>query len=192
MSAAGGIPTPLRAATYRTLIGLLAVTGMRVGEAIRLSRADIDWEDGVLLIRETKFGKSTEPLHASTVDALAGYARFRDRQQPRPQTASFFVSTGGTQLIYADVGLTFRKLLRDAKVAGNSPITPRIHGVRHSYAVRTMIGWYRDGEDVAARMPRLSTCLGHSDPRHTYTYLSASPELLALAAARLEDTEAAS
>jgi integrase/recombinase XerD len=193
MSAAGGIPTPLRAATYRTLIGLLAVTGMRVGEAIRLSRADIDWDDGVLVIRETKFGKSRElPLHPSTVDALADYARFRDRQQPTPQTASFFVSTVGTQLIYADVGFTFRKLLRDTKVASDSPITPRIHDVRHSYAVQTVIGWYRDGENVAARMPRLSTYLGHSDPRHTYTYLSASPKLLALAAARLEDTEVAS
>jgi integrase/recombinase XerD len=193
MSAAGKIPTPLRAETYRTLIGLLAVTGMRVGEAIRLTGADIDWDDGVLAIRETKFGKSRElPLQHSTVDALAAYARFRDRQQPRPQTASFFVSTVGTQLIYTDVGFTFRKLLKDTKIASNSPITPRIHDVRHSYAVRTMIGWYRDGENVAARMPRLSTYLGHSDPRHTYTYLSASPELLALAAARLEDTEVAS
>ncbi len=193
MSAAGEIATPLRAATYRTLIGLLATTGMRVGEAIRLSRADIDWDDGVLVIRETKFGKSRElPLHPSTVDALGAYARFRDRQQPRPQTTSFFVSTAGTQLIYADVGFSFRKLVRDAKVASNSPITPRIHDIRHSYAVRTVIGWYRDGENVAARLPRLSTCLGHSDPRHTYTYLSASPELLALAAARLQDTEVAS
>jgi integrase/recombinase XerD len=193
MSATGGIPTPLRAETYRTLIGVLAVTGMRVSEAIRLSRADIDWDDGVLVIRETKFGKSRElPLHPSTVDALAAYARLRDRHQPRPQTARFFVSTVGTQLIYADVGFTFRKLLRDAKVASNAPITPRIHDVRHSYAVRTVIGWYRDGENVAARMPRLSTYLGHSDPRHTYTYLSASPELLALAAARLEDPEVAS
>lgn len=193
MSAASEIPTPLRAATYRTLIGLLAATGMRVGEAIRLSRTDIDWDDGVLTIRETKFGKSRElPLHRSTVDALAAYARVRDRQQPRPRAASFFVSTVGTQLIYTDVGFTFRGLVRAAKVGERSPITPRIHDVRHSYAVRTVIGWYRDGENVAARLPRLSTYLGHSDPRHTYTYLSASPELLTLAAARLEDTEVAS
>lgn len=190
MSAAGAIPTPLRAATYRTLIGLLAATGMRVGEAIRLSRADIDWDDGVLVIRQTKFNKSRElPLHPSTVDALAAYARYRDRQQPRPRAATFFVSTAGTQLIYADVGLTFRKLLKDTKVGAGSPSAPRIHDIRHSWAVRTVIGWYRAGENVAVRLPRLSTYLGHSDPRHTYAYLSASPELLALAAGRLQDQE---
>lgn len=190
MSAAGAISTPLRAATYRTLIGLLAVTGMRVGEAIRLGRRDVDWDDGVLVIRESKFGKTRElPLHPSTIDALAAYRRFRDRQQPRPQAASFFVSTVGTQLIYSDIGFTFRGLVRATKVGAGSPITPRIHDVRHSYAMRTMVGWYRAGEDVAVRLPHLSTYLGHRDPRHTYTYLSASPELLALAAARLEDRE---
>jgi integrase len=191
MSAARAIPTLLRAATYQTLIGLPAVTGMRVGEAIHLTRADIDWSDGVLLIRESKFGKTRElPLHPSTIDALAAYARFRDQQQPQPTTASFFVSIVGTQLIYADVGFTFRGLVRAANVGADSPITPRIHDVRHSYAVHTVVGWYRTGEDVATRLPHLSTYLGHRDPRHTYTYLSASPELLALAAARLEEQEA--
>ena len=190
MTAAGEIPTPLRSATYRTLIGLLAATGMRVGEAIRLSRADIDWDDGVLAIRETKFGKSRElPLHPSTLDALTAYARVRDREQPRPSAASFFVSTAGTQLIYANVGFTFRKLLRATNIGRGSPVVPRIHDVRHSYTVRTVIGWYQAGENVAGMLPRLSTYLGHSNPRHTYTYLSASPELLALAAARLNDTE---
>lgn len=190
MRAANEIPTPLRAATYRTLIGLLAATGMRVGEAIRLTRVDIDWDDGVLKIRETKFGKSRElPLHPSTRDALAGYARVRDREQPRPSAESFFVSTAGTELIYTDVGFTFRKLLRVTDVGRGSPVIPRIHDVRHSYTVRTVIGWYQAGENVAAMLPRLSTYLGHSDPRHTYTYLSASPELLALAAGRLNDTE---
>jgi integrase/recombinase XerD len=190
MGEAGRIPTPLRAATYRTLIGLLVATGMRIGEAIRLSRADIDWDAGVLVIRETKFSKTRElPLHASTIDALAAYARFRDTHQPRSRAASFFISTVGTPLIYSDVGCTFRGLLRAANVGAGSPIAPRIHDVRHSFAVKTMIGWYRAGEDVAARLPQLSTYLGHRDPRHTYTYLSAAPELLALAAARLEHQE---
>jgi integrase len=193
MSAADTIPTPLRAATYHTLIGLLAATGMRVGEAIRLSRADIDWQDGVMVIRETKFGKSRElPLHRSTIDALADYARVRDREQPRSHASSFFVSTAGTQLIYTNVGFTFRKLLRATDVGRGSPVIPRIHDVRHSYAVRTVIDWYRAGENVAAWLPRLSTYLGHSDPRHTYAYLSASPELLELAGARLNDAEWAS
>lgn len=190
MLAADEIPTPLRSATYRTLIGLLAATGMRVGEAIRLSRADIDWDDGLLVICETKFGKSRElPLHPSTLNALADYARVRDHEQPRPIAASFFVSTVGTQLIYANVGFTFRKLLHATDVGRGSPVLPRIHDIRHSYTVRTVIGWHQAGENVAVLLPRLSTYLGHSDPRHTYTYLSASPELLAFAAARLNDTE---
>ena len=142
-------------------------------------------------IRESKFGKTRElPLHPSTIDALAAYARFRDQQQSQPQNASFFVSTVGTQLIYANVGFTFRGLVRAAKVGADSPIAPRIHDIRHSYAVRTVVSWYRAGEDVATRLPHLSTYLGHRDPRHTYTYLSASPELLTLAAARLEQQEA--
>jgi integrase len=144
----------------------------------------------VLVIRESKFGKSRElPLHSSTIDALAACAQFRERQLPRPRAASFFVSTAGTQLIYASVWFTFRGLLRATGVGEHSPLTPRIHDVRHSFAVRTVIDLYRDSEDVAARLPRLSTYLGHREPRHTYTYLSASPELLALAAARLDSKE---
>src|SRR5215207_10119729 len=108
MSETSRIPTALRAATYRTLIGLLAVTGVRVGEAIRLQRSDVDWDDGVLVIRESKFGKSRQlPVHPSTIAALERYVRFRDRQQPRARTASFFISTAGTQLIYSNVGFTF-------------------------------------------------------------------------------------
>jgi integrase len=191
MAQAHTIPTPLRAATYETLIGLLAATGMRVGEAIRLQRSDIDWDDGVLVIRETKFGKSRElPLHPSSIDALADYARRRDQQQPRPRTPSFFVSITGTPLIYSSVWVTFRGLLKAAGVGADSPIAPRIHDLRHSFCVRTVIEWYRDGEDVQARLPRLSTYVGHSEPANTYRYLSASPELLALAAARLEIAEA--
>jgi len=184
MIQARAIPTPLRAATYETLIGLLAATGMRVGEAIRLDRSDIDRTDGVLVIRESKFGKTRElPLHPSSIDALAGYARFRDKQEPRPQTPRFFVSIAGTPLLYSGVWFTFKGLLRAAGVGADSATTPRIHDVRHSFAVCTVIDWYRDGEHVAARLPRLSTYLGHREPGHTYTYLSASPELLALAAA---------
>jgi integrase len=190
MGEASKIPTPLRAATYQTLIGLLAATGMRVGEAIRLERRDMDWEEGVLTIRDSKFGKSRElPLHPSTTDALERYARFRDQQQPRPLAPSFFMSTAGTPLFYSSVWLTFSGLLRAAGVGERSSVTPRIHDMRHAYAVCTLIGWYRDEKNVAARIPRLSTYLGHREPRNTYTYLSASPELLALAAARLQDKE---
>jgi integrase/recombinase XerD len=185
--ALGSIPSPLRAATYETLVGLLASTGMRVGEAIRLDHADIDWSDGVLLIRESKFGKTRlVPVHGSTLDALVAYTGHRDALQPRPQSPSFFVSNKGTRLCYAVVSETFRNLASAAGVGTGSTVTPRLHDLRHSFAVRTLLGWYRAGEDVRARLPWLSTYLGHRDPRSTYWYLSAAPELLALAAGRLE------
>ncbi len=179
------IPTPLRAATVETLIGLLAATGMRVGEAIRLQRPDLLWAEAVIVVRDSKFGKSRlVPLHASTVAALAAYAGQRDRLQPRPESPAFFVSTVGTALLYCDVCHTFRKIV-DATGVG-SPRRPRIHDIRHTFAVRTLVEWYRDGHDVQARLPRLSTVLGHQNPVSTYWYLSAAPELLSLAAARLE------
>jgi integrase len=186
------IPTPLRAATFQTMIGLLAATGMRVGEVIALDRADIDWAEGVLVVRNSKFGKSREiPLHPTTVAALAGYARFRERQLPRPESPAFFVSMKGTRVIYTDFGTGFRKLAALAGVGAGSPVSPRIHDLRHSFAVHTLIGWYRADEDVGALLPRLSTYLGHLTPGYTYWYLSAAPELLQLAAARLEKAKGA-
>jgi integrase len=178
---------PMPAATHETLIGLLAATGLRVGEAIRLDRADIDWASAVLTIRESKFGKTRMvPVHGSTLNALRRYARTRDRLCPQTATASFFVSTAGTRLIYACVGQAFRRLRDRAGIGAGADHPPRIHDLRHAFAVRTLAGWYRAGEDVEARLPALSAYLGHRDPRSTYWYLSAAPELLALAAARLE------
>jgi integrase/recombinase XerD len=117
-----------RAATVQTLIGLLAATGMRVGEAIALARADIDWADGVLVVRDAKFGKSRQvPLHASTIDALAAYAVVRDRHQARPETATFFVSNVGRRLIYADLQDTFRSLVTAAGVGAGAQLRPRLH-----------------------------------------------------------------
>lgn len=181
------IPTPLRAATFQTMIGLLAATGMRVGETIALDRSDIDWTDGVLVVRNSKFNKSREvPLHPTTVDALASYAETRDRWVPKPKSPTFFVSAKGTPVIYTDFGTKFRECVAASGVGAHSPVIPRIHDFRHTFAVRTLIRWYRTGEDVGALLPRLSTYLGHVTPGYTYWYLSAAPELLALAAARLE------
>jgi integrase len=181
------IRTPLRAATYQALIGLLAATGMRIGEALRLQDSDVDRDGRVITIRESKFGKSRElPLSSSTVDALAAYARQRNRSQPRPRARTFFVSTVGTAVIYSDFGATFRDLVRSSGIGQGFPARPRIHDLRHSFAVHTLIDWYRAGEDVNALLPRLSTYLGHRDPICTYWYLSAAPELLALAAGRLD------
>jgi integrase/recombinase XerD len=187
MAAARRLRPPLRAATFETLIGLLACTGLRIGEAIRLDREDFDSTHGVLTVRDSKFGKSREVLlHESTVRALDDYGELRDRLRPTAKERSFFITTRGTRLCHPTIYVPFRALLEQTGVKHPSPPRRvRIHDLRHS-AVKTLLGWYRDGGDVAARMPLLSTYLGHVDPAATYWYLSAAPELLALAAERLE------
>jgi integrase/recombinase XerD len=185
------IPQPLRAATMETLIGLLASTGLRVGEALRLDRADVDWSHGVLHIRCSKFRKSRlVPLSPSTIDALERYARRRDRLHPNPVSESFFISLRGTRVIHECIWKTFRMLCDNTGVGANSSMRPRIHDLRHRFAVRVLLGWYRDGVDVQPRLSWLATYLGHRDPVSSYWYLSAAPELLAHAARLLDDTEA--
>ena len=192
MSAARQLHSPLRAATFESLIGLLAVTGLRIGEALRLDGNDVDLVAGVLQIRQSKFGKSRQvPLHPSTVEALAAYRRRRDQLCRHRRDAAFFVSTAGTRLLYCNAHLAWLDLVRRAGLQPRSPrCRPRPHDLRHSFAVRTLLGWYRDGADVAAQMPLLSTYLGHVHPANTYWYLSAAPELLTLVAARLDAAEA--
>jgi integrase/recombinase XerD len=186
MTAARSLTPALRAATYETLIALLMVTGARVGELIRLDRDDVDWDDSVLVIWDSKFAKSRElALHPSTVDALRRYAALRDRSGRSSTTASFFVSAAGTRLVYRTVQQTFSTLLRRAGLTPRSDrCRPRIHDARHSFAVRTVLGWYRDGVDVQARLPWLSTYLGHRKPACTYWYFSAVPELVFLSSPR--------
>ncbi len=147
------IPQPLRSATYQTLIGLLASTGLRVGEALRLDREDLDRAEGVLRIRESKFGKSRlVPLHARTVDALERYDHTRQELLPDPSTKALFVSLRGTRVIYETVWPVHRKLCELAGVGACSNVTPRIHDHRHSMAVKTLLGWYQDGLDVPSRI----------------------------------------
>ena len=173
--ARSSIASPLRAATYDTLIGLLAASGLRIGEATKLDRSDLDWADGVLLIRESKFGKSRlVPLHASSMAALAVYAELRDELQPRPKEPSFFVSLTRKRLSYAVVSETFRQLIDNAGVGAGAPSAPRLHDLRHTFAVRTLLAWYRSGENVQAKIPSLSTYLGHREPASTYWYYSDS------------------
>lgn len=188
MSAARAtIPTPLRATTVETLVGLLATTGMRIGEATGFERGDLDTVEGVITVRHSKFDRSRLiPLQSSTVDALGCYAQMRDRFLPKPRSTTFFVSTAGTRLFDADFGKAFRKLLQVTGVGAGAPRRPRVHDMRHSFAVRALVNWYRVGEDVGALLPRLATYLGHRDVCSTFWYLSAAPELLALAAWRLE------
>ncbi len=186
MAAASTIRWGLPAATHATLIGLLAVTGMRVGEALKLDDTDIDPVDGVLVVRESKFAKTRlVPVAPSTLDALAAYTAIRDRLVER-HVPAVFVSVRGNRAIYACVQQTFRRLCEITGVGATAARKPTVHGLRHSFAVNTLIGWHRDGENVDARLPALSTYLGHRDPRSTYWYLSAAPELLALAARRIE------
>jgi integrase len=174
------------------LIGLLAVTGMRVGEALRLDRRDVDWNDAVILVRDTKFRKGRNvPVSPSTIAALHAYARRRDRHQPTPATTRLFVSLAGTPIFYTNFCAAFRDAVWAAGIGAGSPTPPRIHDLRHGFAVRTLLGWYRAGLDVEALLPRLATYLGHREPRFTYTYLTATPELLGQAADRLERAQEA-
>jgi integrase/recombinase XerD len=188
MTAAGALRPALRAATWRTLIGLLAVTGMRQGEACRLLRDDADLGDGTLVIRDSKFGKSRLVfLHPTTVAALRSYEQARDRAFPEPEAATFFVNSRDRPLDGHNLPHTFAPLAAAAGIrVPPGQRAPRLHDLRHVFTVATMLDWYRDGGDVQARLPLLSTWLGHVDPKSTYWYLQAVPELLALAAGRLE------
>jgi integrase len=188
MGAARALTPTLRAATYETLIGLLAVSGLRPGEALGLDRGDVDLRDGALHVRAAKHNKQREvPLHDSTTTALQNYSRLRDQQQPKPDTAAFFVSAQGTRLPHVTFNRTFSKLILHAGLEGRGKRQrPRPHDIRHSFAVRTLLEWHRAGEDVDRRLPLLSTFLGHAGPASTYWYLETSPELLALVARRLD------
>ena len=188
VAAAGALRPRLRAATYQTLIGLLAVSGARVGEVIALDDSDLDRERALLSVRNTKFNKSRlVPLHATALRALEVYTGLRDELRRRPESPALFVSTAGTRLHHSNVGLTFSQLASQAGLTRRSAsCRPRIHDMRHSFAVASLVGAYASGADVPAMMPLLATFLGHSDPKHTYWYLSSAPELMALAGKRLE------
>jgi integrase/recombinase XerD len=190
MHAARGIRSPLKAATYQTLIGLLAVTGMRIGEAIALDRSDVELPEGRLTVRHAKNGRSREvALHRTTVTALDAYARVRDELCPRPKNPSFLISNAGTRLHKGTIWHEFDRLRRacglDRETLGRQA---RMHDIRHSFVLRTLLGWYREERDVEAQLPLLATFLGHVHPSDTYWYFEGAPELLALAAERLEQS----
>jgi integrase len=190
LSAARRLPssTDLRPRTYATLLGLISCTGLRISEALKLSRGDVDWDHGTLTIRESKFHKSRlVPLHPSVVRALREYARLRDRCHPIPQTKAFFVSDRGTMLSASTVRHTFHKLrgnLPGAPQTGTR--APRIHDLRHTFACRRLLRWYADGAGLDHAAAALSTYLGHAKVSDTYWYLTGIPELLGLAAGRFE------
>ena len=186
LRAATELQSPFRAATYESFLGLLAVSGLRSGEAMGLQAGDIDLDAGVITVTQAKFGRARLiPLHSSTTTKLAFYACRRDELHPRRRSTTFFVSQVGTSLNSSTVNHTFRQLVTSLALGGGD-VRPRMHDLRHSFAVRTLINWHRAGHDVQARIPALVSYLGHVNPASTYWYLSASPELMELAAGRLD------
>lgn len=190
LRAAWNLPpsTGLRPYSYYTLLGLMAVTGMRISEVIRLDREDVDIEGGLLTVQLTKFSKSRLiPLHPSTVKKLKVYLNRRDQLHPRPPTSRFFLSNQGTPLTDCMVRWTFIKLSRQIGLRkASDSFGPRLHDLRHRFAVTTLLHWYETGVNVEQRLPVLSTYLGHVHVTDTYWYLSAIPELLGLTKDRLE------
>ena len=190
--AAKNLPSPrgLRAQTYSTLFGLIAVTGMRVSEPLGLDCGDVDLKRGILTVRQTKFGKSRLiPIHPSTNEELLKYARRRDRVCPNPRTQSFFLSERGTRPRDWTAQRWFVILSRQIGLRGPEDSRgPRIHDLRHRFAIKTLVNWYRAGENVDQLMPVLTTYLGHGHVADTYWYISATPELLEQATRRLEES----
>jgi integrase/recombinase XerD len=185
LQSARALRPALRAATYETLFGLLATCGMRVGEAVGLDRDDVDLQAGVITIRHAKFDRPRlVPLHPTVAEVLSRYAAERDRLCRRPRARAFFVSSAGTRLDRSGVAKTLRKITTSLGMRTET-VHPRAHDLRHSFAVDTLIRWQHSGLSVDEHIATLSTYLGHVSPADTYWYLSASPELMGLAAQRL-------
>lgn len=186
LEAAGTLRPPLRAATHQTLFGLLAVSGMRLGEAIGLDRDDVDFGTGVITIREAKYDRTRlAPLHPSTTLALKCYAADRDRLCPQPRSRAFFLTSVGTSLTRSAVDKTMRQITTTLGIR-TATVHPRVHDLRHRFAVDTLLRWHQAGVDIDEHIAVLSTYLGHVAPADTYWYLSAVPELMGLAAQRLD------
>ena len=196
MHAAAQLPPRrgLRAKTYSTLIGLLACTGLRVGEALALRREHFSPAERLLLVEQTKFHKSRiVPLHSSAVAALQRYAAFRDAYCPRPLSRSFFLSEHGGPISGNVADWTFRKLratLHQRQRSRSRP--PRLSDLRHTFACRRLLQWYREGREVNHAIAWLSVYLGHVKVSDTYWYLNAVPELMRIVAERFEHFSTAS
>lgn len=178
----------LRPQTQATVIGLLAVTGMRVSEALNLNREDVDLRQGILTVRESKFGRTRIlPLHWSSHQALRSYAAVRDRISRNHQGPAFFPSSRGARLPSRTVHWTFMELSRQIGLrARTDSHGPRLIDLRHTFAVNTLLRWYGDGVDVESRLGHLSSYLGHVRVSDTYWYLTATPQLMKLAAERAD------
>jgi integrase len=179
---------PLRPVGYATLFGLLASTGMRVSEPLRLKLTDVDLDGGVLRVLETKFRKSRlVPMHPTVTEAMRRYAADRNRDPRRRTSIWFFVGRGDGHLPYRSVHHAFRRISSLLGWRGNGDLPlPRIHDLRHGFAIRRLLTWYREGVDVEQAIASLSTYLGHGKITDTYWYLTGTRELLATAGGRFE------
>jgi integrase len=175
--------------TWPTVLGLLAASGLRISEAIHLERGDVDWATGTLTIRHTKFGKSRQVvLHPSTQRVLAAYDRRRQRffaRWPQRLPQNFFLSEHGTPLFATVVRRVWRARCRAVGLLKADGQPPRLHDLRHRFAVETLRRWYQDGGPVEPRLPALATALGHGGVAATYWYLHSTPELRVAASQRL-------
>jgi len=191
LSAATRLPCPkgVRGATYATLFGLLAATGLRLSEALSLRRGDVDLSEGLLTLKKTKFARSrVVPLHPSTTQALMDYVNIRDRAIPAPHHVDmFFLASHGKKLDSRTVEYTFDKLRKQLgwRARGHHP-APRLHDMRHTFICLRLLTWYREGINVNTAILSLSTYVGHSQVTDTYWYLTGVPELMTIAAQRFE------
>jgi integrase len=178
----------LRGRTYYCVLGLLAVTGLRISEVVNLKRPDVDFDESVLVVRKSKFGRTRlVPIHPSTSAELTDYAVARDELFPRPATDAFFLNEDGRPLLEGTVQARFRELSRKTGLrTPDAARGPRLHDFRHRFAIHTLTRWYRDGQDIERLLPVLSTFLGHVKVSCTYWYISVEPELMGAATRRLE------
>jgi len=178
---------PSKGFTLRTILGLTVSAGLRVREVVRLDRDDVDLDAGVLTVRRTKFNKDRlVPIHASTTSALREYATRRDELLAGTTSPAFFLHLGGGRFATGTVRNHSKLAIRLAGIARPDGTAPRFHDLRHTFAVRRLEGWYREGRDIHGLLPVLATYMGHVHYRHTAYYLTATPTLLALAAERFE------
>jgi integrase len=174
--------------TFQTLLGLLASTGLRISESLRLRADEVDWDQQLLIIKETKFYKSRlVPFHPTVATKLQAYVSVRQQYVPLPKSDTLFVSDRGMALKYSTVRSTFCSLCERLgwKLQGSRP-RPRLYDLRHTFACRRLLTWYQEGVEVDHAISSLSTYMGHVHVSDTYWYLTGIPALLHIAARKFE------
>lgn len=179
----------LRPHYFYMLIGLLYVTGLRIGEALALNLADVDTRRRLLFVRKGKFGKERYVvLHHTTIQAVGEYLTWRTLYEPCGENSPFFLSSTGRRLEYRSTAKIFRQMVRSCGVGYDAPHPPRLHDIRHTYAYNCLLKWYREGDDVNSMLPILATAMGHANIASTQIYLHVTSQLLEQALQRFHGT----